>query len=266
MAVDVCSEISSPRISFSHDLKELDFVPVEKSHLSPSDFNFNFDFDLDLDFFAAGQQISSADELFADGKILPVQIKKPHPIPPPQKKPESTPVKKTLIEFLSTTSDGGGGEEEEVEEKPSTAKPFWQFRRSSSVNCENGRKNSLLRSLHFLTRSNSTGSVPTNPNPNPNNNKHSAIPKIEMKKQQSLKEGSMNRANSYGPSFNHYKNPNNPTLRKSNSSSRSYGNGVRITPVLNIPPTFIAKGSAGLFGIGSFFCSKKSHKTHKSKK
>ncbi|KAI3453043.1 hypothetical protein Pfo_009706 [Paulownia fortunei] len=271
MAVDVCSEFSSPvvspRISFSHDLKELDFVPVE-SHPARSDallLNPTIDFD-----FCIGQgfsqEISSADELFANGKILPVEIKK---ITPPQgihqsdpisghSKPESThknvefanenTQKKRLIEFLSSSFDA-----DEEEEKPST-KPFWQFRRSSSVNCDNGRGNGLLRSLQFLTRSNSTGSVP---NPKP-----SAYPK-GMQKQHSLKEASINRPNSSVPSFNQYCPYNNPTSKKPSlrkSTSRSYGNGVRISPVLNIPPTYIAKGTVSLFGIGSFFCSKKSKK------
>ncbi|KAG8382878.1 hypothetical protein BUALT_Bualt05G0125100 [Buddleja alternifolia] len=221
MAVDVCSEISSPRISFSHDLKELDFVPIEnhKLHLNPT---------IDFDFFVSQnfpQQISSADELFADGKILPVEIKK---IIPPKQTHKSEPQKKRLIEFLSTENDEF--------ENPSP-KPFWQFRRSSSVNCENARSNNggLLRSLHFLTRSNSTGSAP-NPKPSP---------KV-LQKQNSLKEASIRRESSSGSSLNQYYPYNNnlakkPILKK--STSRSYGNGVRINPVLNIPPTYIAKGN-----------------------
>ncbi|KAH6805370.1 hypothetical protein C2S51_030201 [Perilla frutescens var. frutescens] len=246
MAVDVCSEISSPvvspRISFSHDLKELDFVPVESHnhlHLNPTiDFDFCITHNL---------QISSADELFANGKILPVQIKKTTTTTtPPKQSPninnDKNFKKKRLIEFLSTTADDD--EEEEEEGQKPTAKPFWQFRRSSSVSC--GRPNGgLLRSLQFLTRSNSTGSVPS---PKP-----AGFAKV-MQKQNSLKEAAINRQNSC--QYYHY---NKPCLGK----SRSYGNGVRISPVLNFPPTYIARGTVSLFGIGSFFCSKKSKKKRK---
>ncbi|KAL8549483.1 hypothetical protein ACS0TY_008354 [Phlomoides rotata] len=253
MAVDVCSEISSPRISFSHDLKELDSVPVE-SHHSRSDallLNPSIDFDFCID----RSEISSADELFSNGRILPVEIKKTNPPKQihhtePRKNNEfgdGNTKKKRLIEFLSTSFD------EEESEKP-IAKTFWQFRRSSSVN---STANGLIgRSLQFLTRSNSTGSVPN--------------PKV-MQKQHSLKESSINRRNSSASGFHQYypyNNSNNskrPFLRTSSTSSRSYGNGVRIiNPVLNIPPTnYIAKGTVSLFGIGSFFCSKKSKKKRK---
>ncbi|KAL0408880.1 UNVERIFIED_CONTAM: hypothetical protein Sradi_1822400 [Sesamum radiatum] len=151
------------------------------------------------------------------------------PLPKPGNPPNSqtTQKKKRLIEFLSTNFDDA----DEEQEKPS-AKPFWQFRRSSSVNCDNGRGNGLLRTLQFLSRSNSTGSVP---NPKP-----SGFPKA-MQKQHSLKEASTNRSNPTVPSFYQYcpYNSAKPSLRK--SGSRSYGNGVRISPVLNIPPTYIAK-------------------------
>lgn len=260
MCSDISSPIASPRISFSHDLKELDFVPVE-SHNSRSDallLNSSTDFDFCID-RSFPQEISSADELFANGRILPVEIKK---INPPKQAPrknnelrDENTKKKRLIEFLSTSFEA-----DEEEEKP-MAKTFWQFRRSSSVNSDGkSMANGLIgRSIQFLTRSNSTGSVP---NPKP-----SGVSKV-MRKQQSLKESSINRRNSSASAFNHYypyNNSNNskkPFLRT--SSSRSYGNGVRIiNPVLNIPPTYIAKGTVSLFGIGSFFCSKKSKKKRK---
>ncbi|KAL0296712.1 UNVERIFIED_CONTAM: hypothetical protein Sradi_6723300 [Sesamum radiatum] len=259
MAVDVCSDISSPvvspRISFSHDLKEFDIVPVE-SHHSSTDAFIDFDFCID---HGLSREISSADELFADGKILPGEIKKttppkqthqPDPISTPSeaRKPaeftnDST-KKKRLIEFLSSSFDDADQEQE----KPS-AKPFWQFRRSSSVNCDNGRGNGLLRTLQFLSRSNSTGSVP---NPKP-----SGFPKA-MQKQHSLKEASTNRSNPTVPSFYQYcpYNTAKPSLRK--SGSRSYGNGVRISPVLNIPPTYIAKENSkpGIIIPGYYYICK----------
>ncbi|KAL1556639.1 hypothetical protein AAHA92_12233 [Salvia divinorum] len=236
MAVDVCSEISSPilspRISFSHDLNELDSVPVESHnhlHLNPT---------IDFDFFIARNlQISSADELFANGKILPipVQTAPPTQIAPNPNINHKNSKNKRLVEFLSAN--------EEEEGKP-ISKSFWQFRRSSSVNCDRG--GGLLRSLQFLTRSNSTGSVPY---PKP-----SVLAKV-MQKQNSLREAPINRPSS--AANNQYYHYNKPSLGK--SSSRSYGNGVRIIPVLNIAPNY----TVSLFGIGSLFSTKKSKKKRK---
>lgn len=236
--MDVCSEISSPvvspRISFSHDLNELDFVPIESHnhlHLNPS---------IDFDFcIGQGLQISSADELFSNGRILPIQIQQAT-LPKQIDSSDKNSKKKRLIEFLSAAGD----DDDEEEEKPA-AKSFWQFRRSSSVN--GGRAaaaGSLLRSLHFLTRSNSTGSVPNNP-------KTASFAKV-MRKQNSLKEAPINRRSSSASGLNQYYHYNKPSLGK----SRSHGNGVRISPVLNIAPTY----TVSLFGIGSFFSTKKSKK------
>ncbi|KAL2485079.1 hypothetical protein Adt_29835 [Abeliophyllum distichum] len=256
MAVDVVS----PRISFSYDLREADFVPVESQN-PQSDLDFiDFDFSIGDNF---SLELSSADELFANGKILPVEVKKFEPtqeiyqseptlILQPKPNPstdshtnvenaneDTVSKKKTLIEFLSNTCD--------AEEKPPT-KPFWQFRRSSSLNSDNG----LFRSLKFLSRSNSTGSTP---NPKP-----SSLPKV-IQKQNSLKEPSTRSKNTSANSSLFSQNycniaPKRPPLNK--SSSRSYGNGVRISPVLNIPPTYIAKGTVTL--LGSLFCNGKSKK------
>ncbi|CAI9758996.1 unnamed protein product [Fraxinus pennsylvanica] len=121
-------DVVSPRISFSYDLREADFVPVD-SHNPQSDLDF-IDFDFSIgDHFSL--ELSSADELFANGKIFPVEVKKfepskeiyrSEPIEPSlstrtrkfvQNANEDTVTKKkTLIEFLSNTCD--------AEEKPPT--------------------------------------------------------------------------------------------------------------------------------------------------
>lgn len=43
----------------------------------------------------------------------------------------------------------------------------------------------------------------------------------------------------------------------------SYGNGVKISPVLNVPPPYISKGTATLFGLGSLLRSGKRDKKNK---
>ncbi|KAL0463564.1 UNVERIFIED_CONTAM: hypothetical protein Slati_0244000 [Sesamum latifolium] len=265
MAVDICSEssspVDSPRLSFSDDLTELDLLHHARSDalLPNSTVDFNFCLGQGL-----SQEISPADELFANGRILPVEIKKitprkethqPDPIlgrsearraaTKTQENVDDNTMKKLLIEFLSCSSDA------DEEDKP-LPRSFWQFRRSSSLNCNTGRTNGLLRSLQFLTRSSSTGSAP--------NQK----PKV-IQKQHSLKESSTYGSNSKVRSNNHHNNTwKKPSLRKSNSRLHDM-NGVGISPVLNIPPTYISKGTITLFGFGSFLCNKSSKKKKKKK-
>ncbi|XP_065859299.1 uncharacterized protein [Euphorbia lathyris] len=108
---------------------------------SNSDFEFSICSSLD-------HQSSSADELFADGIILPAAANQTHPrnvsLPP--------------IPYNSNKRE----EDEsilnpELEEKIQS-KSFWWFKRSSSLNCD--IKKSLICSLPLLCRSNSTGSTP----------------------------------------------------------------------------------------------------------
>ncbi|XP_073279509.1 uncharacterized protein [Primulina huaijiensis] len=262
MAIDVYSEIScpviSPRISFSLDLKESDLIPVNvqtnRLILNPT---------IDFDFCIAPHfphQISSADELFANGKILPVQIKKmdqtlqfeakstPKPPKIVENVTENT-KKKRLIEFLSTGFDADE-EEHKISSTASaattTTKPFWKFRRSASLNCDTGGSGTkgLLRSLEFFTRSNSTGSV-----------------RKPIHKQNSSKESSNTCSNSmfyYSPSSS-----KRPAILKKSGSRSCNSNGIRVAPVLNIPTAYIAKGTVNLFGISSLFSSKKSRKKNK---
>ncbi|KAL6954580.1 hypothetical protein U1Q18_045641 [Sarracenia purpurea var. burkii] len=155
---------------------------------------------------------------------------------------------KRLKEFLCSDFDAD-------EAKP-LPRSFWQFRRSSSLNCESGRSKSLIRSLQFLSRSNSTGSAP--------NQKQTAMSK-DNQKMNSIKqppvafsESSSSSTSGYYP----YNSSKRPPLKK--SCSRSYGNGVRISPVLNIPHNCISKGSViSLFGFGSLFFNGKDKKKKK---
>ncbi|KAJ0873552.1 hypothetical protein HanPSC8_Chr11g0453781 [Helianthus annuus] len=64
---------ASPRISFSYDLSQEEAVPVERLLRSCSSSNVDFNFfvheNSDL------HQVSNADELFLDGKILPTPMR-----------------------------------------------------------------------------------------------------------------------------------------------------------------------------------------------
>ncbi|MBA0690032.1 hypothetical protein Golax_006725 [Gossypium laxum] len=190
-----------------------------------SDFEFNIcttSFDQ--------QQWSSADELFANGMLLPKTVTPKYDaiapslvsLPPRPKLSMADDVRKVM-----------------VEKKPVSNKSIWGFKRSSSLNCD--VKKGLICSLPLLSRSNSTGSVSSASS----KHKHSS-PKLP----------------SSSSCCNGYQFPQKPPLKK-NHGNCSYGNGVRISPVLNVPPPYISKGTANLFGLGSFL---RNGKVKKSKK
>ncbi|XP_059655492.1 uncharacterized protein LOC132302601 [Cornus florida] len=289
MAVDVCSEISSlgasPRISFSHDLNQTENSGVTPPVVVRSDFSL-LDSNSDFHFcICKSFELPSADELFSNGKILPTQIKKvvktnqtqqPNsnsvPFQPTQirkviktnqtQQPSSNenaiedkPKKKRLKEYLSSNFDTE--DEEEEAEKP-MLKSFWQFRRSSSLNCDNRHTKSLIRSLQFLSRSNSTGSVPTV-------QKQRASTKENQKHQAPKQQSSSIGGAKSPPALNSaaFCSYNSSKKTPSGKNCRSYSNGVRISPVLNFPPTYISLGTMNLFGFGSLFCNGKSKKKKK---
>ncbi|CAN0876202.1 hypothetical protein LINGRAHAP2_LOCUS11170 [Linum grandiflorum] len=290
MAVDVCAEIPSPgispRISFSHDLNTNNNQTAEISEEPRLDSCL---LDSDFDFFIAGgtnfqQQLSSADELFSNGTILPVQIHKqkhshyysptgnkaiplpPPPPPPPDEEPKKN-VPKLLKEFLSMSLDG---DEDSQSQTPATvSKSVWpQFKRSNSLNSIRSRGGDLIRSLHFLSRSHSTGSAPISSRNQPVS---SSKDKPHLRKQRSVPCSNrkspliMQTSPNIGGAFHFHpysssssSSPrqqkwNQPHLRKCGSYGNNNG-GVRISPVLNIPsPTFISRGTVNLFG--SLFCN-----------
>ncbi|KAF7123266.1 hypothetical protein RHSIM_Rhsim12G0085400 [Rhododendron simsii] len=260
MAVDVCSSeipslVSSPRISFSHYLNNTNTVPIE-----PPLFDFHFDFN-----FCIGNNftnLSSADDIFSNGKILPVEIKK-HVTPPNETQQcEATTAfenanegtkKKKLKEFLCSEFDA-------EDPKPLLPKSFWKYSRSSSLNGESFRSKALLRSLQFLSRSNSTGSSL--------NLKQTGVSKNNQKQNSSKQSPVALNSRTLPYSSGHgypYASPKRSPVMK-NFRSNSNGVGVRFSPVLNIPYSCIGieKGSVtNLFGFGSLFCNGKAKKKKK---
>ncbi|KAL8258170.1 hypothetical protein R6Q59_030211 [Mikania micrantha] len=258
MAVDVSV---SPRISFSHDLKDpsseinsiysdsVDPIRSDQLLLSPT-----FDFD-----FCTTSNLTPADELFSNGKILPTQIKKPQIIQTPDTKSRSRSFisntqKKRLKEFIE---DQDPDQEHEPELEKSSLRSFWQFRRSASLNCDNSKgTKGLLRSLSIksLSRSSSTGSA-LNPK---RNSGQKAVEKSKdsmfLRRCSSLNQPATSSSSSHV--YYSYQNSNN--LKNSRG-----GNGIRIIPILNIPPAYnISKGTINFFGFG--FCNGKIKKKTKS--
>lgn len=252
----MCSE-TSPRISFSNDLgqeNDTEMEQVSRRDTTLLDSNPDFEFRICS---SLGRESSPADELFADGMILPIQIQErvtaskqiyrhesPRkaslpPLPCPSTYENLT--RDSMRELMVVDS-------EQFEEKPQS-KSFWGFKRSSSLNRDIKRS---LFSLPLLSRSNSTGSVP--------NAKRKTVKdthKSNSQKQQSTTtaKSSSSPSSSSVSSFL-YSSPQKPPLKKSGS----YG---KISPVLNVPPPYIYKGTANLFGLGSFLRNGKEKKIRK---
>ncbi|XP_022737911.1 uncharacterized protein LOC111290730 [Durio zibethinus] len=254
----MCSE-TSPRVSFSHDLGQAD-LPIELNESrrdtmlleSCSDFEFN------ICSSSFEQESSSADELFANGMIVPVRHHEKRQVqkcevpafvsfPPRPKLSTAEDSKKESTRQIMPVKAG-------LEEKPQS-KSFWGFKRSSSLNCD--IKKSLIFSLPLLSRSNSTGSA-LNP-------KRSSIKDSNKHISQKFSSISMTKSSSPSSSSssccNAYQFPQKPPLKKNHGNA--YGNGVRISPVLNVPTPYISKGTANIFGLGSFLRNGKDKKSRK---
>ncbi|KAJ4909763.1 Uncharacterized protein Rs2_04384 [Raphanus sativus] len=250
MAIEVsCSEApgsgTSPRNSFSYDLDSTDGEVRLDSTLLDSGSEIDFCFGSSC----SVQEVSPADELFSDGKILPVQIKKVT-----FQVQRSASLSSSSSTSSSSSSSSFYNERSAPEKKimrlkehlldpdsDSEDKPkglFLQFKRSISLNYDKSRNS--IRSLHFLSRSNSTGSG-LNP-------KHNLLPKeshTPHKTHNLPKQTSLRRSSSLSSSLPYKKPP----------ARNSFGNGnggIRVSPVLNFPPpAFISNVADGFFSIGS---------------
>lgn len=254
----MCSE-TSPRVSFSNDLGQehglqIDHMSRRDTTLLGSNSDFEFSICSSLD-----HESSLADELFADGMILPVQMQErnisPKQIhryePPPKASLPPLPCPSTIDNSKKESMREIMVMNSELEEKPQS-KSFWGFKRSSSLNCD--IKKSLICSLPILSRSNSTGSAP-----NPKRTTMKDVHKHNSQKQQSNSTAKSSSSSSAATFV--YSLPQKRPLKKNYSGS--HGNGVRISPVLNVPSPYISKGTANLFGLGSFLRNGKEKKNRK---
>ncbi|KAL7101725.1 hypothetical protein ACP275_08G072700 [Erythranthe tilingii] len=232
MAIEVLPDspnvaMSPARISFSCDLSRNDAVVVPAAaehHTRSTNSAIEFDFCVFRESFEQEYSSSSADELFFDGKILPIEIKKKlHPPPiraatPPPPPPSPPPP-----------------EIEEEKQNNNKTSSFWGFKRSTSLNCGSDYARKLCP-LPLLSRSNSTGSTPAGGG--------GAKRSSQLSNNQKQNFGKCSTTNSslkQSSSTNHQK----PPLKKSSYGSYS-NNGVKFNPVLNVTP-------ANLFGLGLIF-------------
>ncbi|KAL8111068.1 uncharacterized protein LOC141672304 [Apium graveolens] len=288
----MCSEmlpsVTSPRISFSDDLNkdeddehvevemeedQEDTSSMDVSDIFDNDHGQHFDFSFS-DSFTFEPSSSSADELFSDGLIRPLQLEEKFVTTP-----KLTPLHPTLSQHSSTNDDPSLSKETNVSAIISTtnttttaatattnvvesseqknqnqnqpnSKSFWKIHRSSSVHVdEDSYKKSSFWSLPLMLRSNSTGSAPSPRQVSKENKKQN------MQKQLKCSTASAS-------SFYMYQLSQKPPLKRNHGGS--YGNnGVHTNPVLNVPPPYIGKGTGNLFGITSLFKEKKDKKTKK---
>lgn len=265
MAIEICSQEKStmvgvsPRISFSYDLIQSDHneavLPIEQQHplrSNSSGLNSSIDFDFCVR-ESFEQQSSSADELFLDGKILPIQIKKNNTAP---KQARSLPQptfsidgNKSLKKEACCNKDrklSSNIEADDHQKQQSGSKSFWRFKRSSS--CGSGYGRSLCPNLPLLSRSNSTGSADSAPSV-----KRTSI--LSKEASNSSKQNSQkNVTTKLSQSSNNFYQK--PPLKKLGHGS--YGNSTtfQINPILNVP-------TPNLFGLGSIFSANGKDKSKK---
>lgn len=218
----MCSETSSPRLSFSRDApmreeeEEEETRRRDTSLVDCEDFEFSFTTSLSL-------SQSSADQLFSHGIIVPTQ--------PTETIPNASSSSSSSKSNLSISNKNSSDEDQQAKTTPqSKTSSFWGgFKRSASLNCEKSKKSGLLCSLTpILSRSNSTGSVPKRTSSS--SQKQPLISTPRSSSSSSLK----------------------PPLKKKGYYGNNTSNGVRVIPVINVPPPYISKGTAKLFGLGSF--------------
>ncbi|XP_009794130.1 uncharacterized protein [Nicotiana sylvestris] len=184
MAIELCSDDSTPRISFSHDISQTNIIPIPvdqyiRSTNNSSSSSIDFDFcvlhqSFDLD------QSSSADELFFNGKILPIEMKKKiiaptlplnkgvaksrklvipsNPCFKNEKLIETKSYKlvspnnicfknENLIETKSGIVETSSSSSSDDQKQNNNSKSCWNFKRSRSLNCGTSSSTSYARTL-----------------------------------------------------------------------------------------------------------------------
>lgn len=243
----MCSEISSPRISFSYNLIGDGSLPMDqcveyrRRDITLLDSNLDFEFNISIE-----HESCCADELFSNGIILPIKIqshKQSHPSLPPLPPPTENSKQITLVNSSSP--------DYHLKHRVSESKSFWGFKRSSSFNNFETKRISLCP-IPLLSRSNSIGSF--------SNSKSKKCK--DSQKQISQRHNSSSMRKSSSPSSLSLPPPSSlnqyPTILKPQMCKNPggvYGNYHYIGPVLNVPPKF--------FGFGSLLVCGKDKKSKK---
>ncbi|KAL9309044.1 hypothetical protein AtNW77_Chr1g0047711 [Arabidopsis thaliana] len=238
------------RISFSSDLGQSDKAPppvIEPSGLIRRDetlldsSNSDFEFHISNSFDPGDS--SPADEIFADGMILPFHVTAASTVPKRLYKYELPPITSSLspsplspqplpTKHSEKETNGRASGANSDSEAEKSSKSFWSFKRSSSLNCD--IKKSLICSFPRLTRSNSTGSVTNS-------------------KRAMLRDVNNHRPSSRSSCCNAYQfRPQKHTGKKGEG-----GGSFSVIPVLNGPSTF---------GLGSILRHSNSKDKTKTKK
>nr|VDD60025.1 unnamed protein product [Brassica oleracea] len=241
----ICTESNHQRISFSSDLGQSDnaspppaLIRRDESLLDSSNSSFEFHISNNFD---PGDS-SPADEIFADGMILPFHVTPPSTAPKRLYKYELPPITSSLspsplppqpLPPKHIEKDTSGANSDSEAEKSS--KSFWSFKRSSSLNCD--LKKSLICSFPRLTRSNSTGSV--------TNSKRAMLRDVNNHRVSPTSSSS-----SSSVCCNYHFRPQKHTGKKGEAGGGSFS----AIPVLSGPSTF---------GLGSFLRHSKKKKNKK---
>lgn len=229
---------ATPRISFSHNIDNsfIESYPYQ-SNSSP-------DFDFCFTSVSIQNEASSADELFSNGLIRRYNSE------------DNILLDKNSSALKHVTS--ATTNQLWMDEKPKEvlfvegcegnhSKSFWRIKRSSSLHCESTKpKSSFWSSLPLLSRSNSTGSMM----------------KVDRQNKQNTSQKQSNKNSSMAVvSNNNGYSSMKPPLKR--NYGRGYDYGIRVSPVLNMPPPFISKSVANILGLGSLFRHGSDHKTKK---
>lgn len=262
----MCSTKCSPGISLSNDLVLSEMLPIQPRE-SPRDLSL-LDSNSEFEFCVTGSfeyESSSADELFFNGVIVPtqnqqrfVQVKQTHRRESAPFLPSSLPPLPPAVATENSKKENTGELVHDVNsesEKKSRSKSFWGFRRSNSVTYDS-RKSSFC-SLPLLSRSNSTGSV-QNPKRTPLKDVKSQSPQLQ--RQHSVSECKPKSSFLTSPFSNSYSKLQRP--QKKNQGGL-YGNSLYVNPILNVPPPYISKETANIFGLSSLFRGSKEKKSRK---
>lgn len=250
--MNMCLETGSPRISYSLDFDQLDFIPVELTLPSlPPSSNPAFEFGARGSFEF---EQSSAGELFENGMILPSDIQtsqasRCEEAQEQEVSPQPLPLLSPLHLVPSSHGEAMKQTAEENAIMSSRPKPvekiqtksFWGFKRSSSLDSENSKRLSFLFPLPVLSRSNSVSS---------------AAASQKQRRRQSLKQQqpSIPRMTKSSSSSGYAcvcpPDHISPLLRKSRSGGMYHGSSIVVAPVLNVLPRRTSRGTMNLFGFG----------------